>query len=268
MIRLPRYLDEELVRTLADYIGIEVAASKDVRRTISTERSGKGGLKTPIAEGTLERRGANQEEESYSAPVRPVRLLNDVLSALTESNELISLDQDPNAALVHRSAIEVSGSLKLSPVSEVAAVLAMILPLAQAGTDLDSVSSEQVMSLLVQRRSVEAPIVVELQPGTGPYRFISVLSPSAAYGDTVLDELEGDYTVFGTLDKVMGEGGSLSLEQYMLPGLNRTLRRALGGEQLGGLLKSFGEASGRELDVKDLEFTGPGALIGAIAIYP
>lgn len=268
MIRLPRYLDEELIRTFADYIGIVAAETKDVRRTTSTERGGKGGLKAAFGEGSLERRRGEQEEERYSAPVRPVRLLNDVVAALTESNELVSLEHDPAAGLVHRSPVEVSGSLKPSPVSEVAAVLAMILPLAQAGIDLDNVSAEQVMSLLIERRGVEAPIVVELQPHAGPYRFMSVLRPTAAYGDAVLDELEGDYTIFGTLDRVLGEGERLSLEQYMLPGLNRTLRRALGGEQLGDLLKSFGAVSGRQLDVKDLEFHGPGALVGAVAIYP
>jgi hypothetical protein len=41
MFRLPKYLDEELVRTLADYLGLEIAESRDVRRRASTERGGR-----------------------------------------------------------------------------------------------------------------------------------------------------------------------------------------------------------------------------------
>lgn len=268
MFRLPKYLDEDLVRTLADYLGLEIAESRDVRRRGSTERGGRVAIRAGVAEASGSGAREQEEEESFSAPVRPVRLLNDVIDSLIHTSDLVQLDNEPDAALPHRSPIEVSGTLKVSPVSDVAAIFTMLLPMLQSGADLDNLSSGQVASMLLERRSVAAPSVVELQPFSSDYRFVSVLRPSALQGDIEIDDLEGEFTVFGTLDRVLAENAHLSLEQHMVPGLNRTLRRALGPEKMSELLGIVGNATGRTFDVTDLHFTGPGALIGALAVYP
>ncbi len=54
----------------------------------------------------------------------------------------------------------------------------------------------------------------------------------------------------------------------MFPGWNRTLRRAIGRDDLSEMLVGLSELTNSTFEAEDLRFRGPGALVGAIAIYP
>lgn len=268
MIRLPKYLDEDLVRTLADYLDLETAESREVRNRTTSQGQGSLGMRAGIAQAQAGRESGRETEETFSAPIRPIRVFNDVIDALVRSGELIELDRDPAAGLIHRSPVEVSGIIKVSPVSEVAAAFAMLTPLLMSGANMDDIDPSQIAGAFIEQRSAQAPVVVELQPHDGDYTFAAVLKPGLLGPSVSFDELEGEFTVFGTLDRVMGQGDSLNLEQFMFPGWNRTLRRAIGRDDLEGMLVQLGGLTSSGFEPGDLHFEGPGALIGAMAIYP
>lgn len=268
MIRLPKYLDEDLVRTLADYLDLEAAESRQVRNRSTSQGRGSLGIRAGVAEAQAGRERGGETEETFSAPVRPIRLFNDVIDSLAASGELIELDRMADAELIHRAPIEVSGVIKVSPVSEVAAAFAMLTPLLMSGANVDDLNASEIAGALIDQRGALAPVVVELQPHSSDYRFAAVLKPGLLGSGVGFDELEGEFTIFGTVDRVMGEVDSLNLEQFMFPGWNRTLRRAIGRDDLAGMLVELGGLTSSSFEAEDLQFQGPGALIGAMAIYP
>lgn len=267
MIRRPKYLDQNILRDVADYLDLESPDVRDIRRTSNERREGRAGLRYGVEAGVT---GGRDEatEESFSVPMRPARLLTTVIEELQAQEALVDPSTSPERALPHRAAIEVSGKLSLSPVSEIATLFEMFVPLLQSGSDLENVPQEDVARMLFDQREVQAPGVMTLEPTAGPYRFVMVLQPDCLYRTPSFEELEGEFTVFGTLDGPLGDGDAISLERYLLPGLPRALRRAIGQKGISELLEGLAEATGRKVDVADLSFSGPGGLMSVAAIYP
>ncbi len=109
--------------------------------------------------------------------------------------------------------------------------------------------------------------VFELARDTpGPRTFLLV-HPAHLFGSAAVDDIDGELTVVGTVDRLINEGDSFSLERHFLPGLNRTVRRAFQGEGVSGLLESFSNVLGRRIDISDLSLTGPAVLLTPMTIY-
>ncbi len=107
-----------------------------------------------------------------------------------------------------------------------------------------------------------APVVMRCEP-LGERHFIMVLDENCVETGRTLEDLEDELTIFGYMDRVVGEGQSVPLDRYLLPGLNRTLRRAA-----GDLSQMVQDAPGvKSIVPSDLVFDGPGGLIKAAAIY-
>lgn len=90
---------------------------------------------------------------------------------------------------------------------------------------------------------------------------------SNLFGTATVDDLEGERTMLATVERIIEEGDTFSLDRHLLPGLSRVFRRALKGDQLVGLLHGFGGALGRPLDASALTINGPAVLLTPIAIY-
>jgi len=79
--RNPLLLDVELLRSPADYAGVEIGGAAQVTRRTLAERRGRAGINKGLDVGG--ERGATEEiTESYSEELRPVRALNDVIDHL------------------------------------------------------------------------------------------------------------------------------------------------------------------------------------------
>jgi hypothetical protein len=213
--------------------------------------------------------GGKQAErtEVFSRHVSSASQLTTLVEALSLQGMLIDLEAEPDATLVHRQPIEVSGELALEPASEIGQLFALALP-KMMGAGSGDLSDSDIWELMAGSSLKSAPsIVMSLTHAETGKRFMMVLDPKNVRADDI-EDLEGDMTVFGILDKLLPEGGSLSLQRYLLPKINRAARRALSGANLQELLDSSRELTGRSLSMSDLEFTGPGALLSVVAIYP
>lgn len=67
-------------------------------------------------------------------------------------------------------------------------------------------------------------------------RCMVIIDPTNLHGSATLDDLEGEQTVVAHVDRLVRPRSEVSLDKYLLPGLPRTLRRAMGRS---GLTESF-----------------------------
>lgn len=266
--RNPLYVDQELMANLADYFAVPLPTEGEVVRRVLDERGGRLGVNRVV--DASRHTGATEEvTETYTSTVRPVRAVNDVVDHLLADGapDLVSV---PDAELVLRHPIQVDGDLTLSTATEVGGLFARFMPLlaaqaAQGSGDPD-LSSAQAAELMLTAPTSDHIHIFELagQPDT---TFVLPVRPACLYGGAAMDDLEGECTVFGVVDRLVPEGASYSLERHVLPGLNRTLRRAFPRDKLLEMLQGFAQMSGGSVDANALEIQGPAALVTPLAIY-
>ena len=142
-----------------------------------------------------------------------------------------------------------------------AALIHMMVDQASTGTGEVELDPSMLGDLILTGTAPKNfPHLFHLSPDDGPQAYVLV-DPSLLFGAATIEDLDGERTVFGLVDKAVGDNQSLSLDRYLLPGLNRTARRALGGAELGGLLESCGELMGRDLDESAISIQGPALLV-------
>lgn len=269
MIIRPRYIDLDLVWDLLDHLGYEIPESMNVRRTSADARDRHVGIDHGVAAGMGAGRSSGREE-TYTTPVRPVQLVKQALEGLREEGDLINVAEDPEAAIAQRRSIEVSGVLSTAPGSEVAPLFQAVFgALQESGVeDLGELPEAEILRRLMGSGPPSAPTVMTLDPDPDIGQVTMILRPSGLYRVDSFDDLEGDMTVFGVVDRVLGDGPSVSLDRYMFPGLNRTMRRAISGKALDRLLDDLRDHLDQPIDRDDLAARGPGAIVSAAAIYP
>jgi len=268
--RNPIYLDTSLLKNLADYYGIDVPGPRQVvQRKAGTTGKGIGINKGVTAH--LDSDKTVETTEMFSTDLRPVRLVNDVIDSLLESDDVIDLVKDLDVDLVSRSPVQIEGELTVSPATEIGSLIGRFFPLLAAkyaqGESDPTLSQEDIAQLVLAPQS-EGAQVYDVSPlEANSRRFILILDPKNISEDRDCDDLEGEFTVFGIVDRLLSEKNSLSLTRYLLPGMNRTMRRAIGKTPLEELLESFGQTFGQAVDVSELTVNGPGAVIKPLAIY-
>jgi hypothetical protein len=268
--RNPVYLDSDLLRNLADYYGVALPTEGEVVRRVVEERGGTLGV-NKVVEAKRDTGSTEEVTETFTSQVRPVRALNDVIDHLLTAGDVADLTQTGNAGLVVRSPVQAEGDLVLSPATEMGSLVSRFLPLliaqaAQGSQDFNMSDADAAQVLFAPQPAAYAH-VYELVLDEREERFIVLVDPSHVYGSATVDDLDGELTVFGIVDRLLPPGASFSLEKYFLPGLNRTLRRALSGDQLVKMLEGFGEMTGEKVDAASLSVLGPAALISPLAIY-
>lgn len=268
--RNPIYLDVPLLRNLADYFGIDTPGPRQVvqRRSGTT---GKGVGLSKVVTARLDSDKTVETTESFSTDFRPVRLVNDVIDNLLETEDVIDLVNNPAADLMSQSPVQIEGELTVSPATEIGSLLGRFFPLLAAkwakGESEPTLNQEDLAQLLMAPQS-EGAEVYDVSPSEpSARRFILILDPKNISEDRDCDDLEGEFTVFGIVDRLLSDKSSLSLTRYLLPGMNRTMRRAIGKTSLEELISRFGEISGQAVDLSALTVNGPGAVIKPLAIY-
>jgi hypothetical protein len=220
-----------------------------------------------------ERESGRTEEviETFSRAVRPVRFLNDTIDQLLGAGEIIDLLSDPEAQFVHRAVIQLEGELEPSPATELGSLMSRFMPLlvaqAAAGQTDYQPTDADVAQVLFAPAPTDHPHVYSVDGIRSDVEIIAILDPANVHGGATMDDLEGEMTVFGMIDRLLAEDRTLSLEKYLLPGLNRTMRRAMGETSVPELLGSLSDLPGYEIAADDLNVQGPAVLIKAIAIY-
>jgi hypothetical protein len=197
MIRRPRYLDESLLQDLLDYVGVDEPSFKEVSTTDVASRGGQLGIQKVATVGVS---GDQQAErtELFAKQVSAASQLTTLIEALSGQGMLIDLEADPQAPLVHRQPVEVSGELILEPASEIGQLFALALPkMMSAGSE--ELSDSEIWEILAGSSLQTSPsIVMSLTNDASAQRFMMVLDPKHVRVDDI-DDLEGDMTVLESL---------------------------------------------------------------------
>jgi hypothetical protein len=268
--RNPMYLDVPLLKNLADYYGIDVPTPRQVTQRTSGS-TGKGlGINSGVTVH-LDSDRAVETTETFSTDFRPIRLVNDVIDSLLQSRDVINLVEDQTSNLISQSPIQIEGELTMSPATEIGSLVGGLFPLMIAryseGETDPAPSQEDLVQLLTAPQTEGAQVYDLNLSDTGGRNFVLILDPRNVAEGRDCDDLEGEFTVFGIIDRLLSETSSLSLTRYLLPGMSRTMRRAIGKTSLDELIAGFGEVSGQQIDAQALNVSGPGAVIKPLAIY-
>ena len=268
--RDPIYLDIPLLKNLADYYGISVPGPSTVTMRKSGGRKLGAGV-SKIVDVSVQSDKGQATEETYSTEFRPVRLVNDLIDTLLETRDLIDLVDSPDSALTAHDVVQIEGELVMSPATELGSLMARFFPMLlnkySAGEDEPTLDQSEILQIMMAPQA-EGNQVYDLDVAdAAERRFVIILDPQHVAENRSGDDLEGDLTVFGSIDRLLSETGSLPLTQYLFPGMNRTMRRAIRRTSLDDLLGGFSDITGQTLDASVLSVTGPGAIIKPVAIY-
>ncbi|MDQ1684611.1 MAG: hypothetical protein QOC82_1348 [Frankiaceae bacterium] len=268
--RNPVYLDLDLLRNLADYYGVALPTEGEVVRRVVEERGGSLGVNR-VVEAKRESGSTEEVTETFTSQVRPVRALNDVIDHLLQTGDVADLTAVPDAALLARAPLQVEGDFVVSPATEMGSLVGRFLPLliaqaAQGAKDFEMSDADAAQVLFAPPPAAHTHIY-ELVLERRVERLVVLVDPGHMYGSATVDDLDGELTLFGIVDRLLPEATSFSLERYFLPGLNRTLRRALSGDQLVKMLEGFGAMTGEKVDAASLSIQGPAAVVSPLAVY-
>lgn len=269
--RNPRYLDVPLLTNLADYYGVEVPVTAQVvRRTLADK--GRGAKVKTVIEAHLESGKQEELTETFATELRPVRLMNDVIDHLLSEGLLDDLVENPDAQLTGGAPVQLQGELIVSPVTEIGSLMARFMPLliAQVGQGQSDFELDQAaaVQLLMGPQPESFPQVYDLDISqVEGRRFVVVADPKHLVGDVEVEDLESEVTLLGTVERLLSATTSMSLDRYLLPGMNRAMRKAFAKSSIEDLLQSFNDLPGQGVDVNSLTIHGPGAVIKPVAIY-
>lgn len=270
--RNPTYLDSELLANLADYFGIALPEETNVTRR-SLQEGGKGAGVSNVIMAKAESSHAEEVTETYSVSTRPVRLLNDLIDHVERTSELVDLDADPDSSIGNGALVQISGDLIPAAANEIGVIMARFLPLLMAqvgagGAEFNPSEGEIAQAFMAESDSSH-PQLFELEPETPVEgrRCLVIIDPAYLHGSAEVDDLEGEQTIVAHVDRLVRPRTELSLEKYLLPGLPRTIRRALGRKALVEMVTGLDDVIGRKIDPAELNVTGPALMLRPLALF-
>lgn len=118
--------------------------------------------------------------------------MNDVVDALLETSSLVDLTADPQATFAQRDVVQVEGSVSLSPVTEIGALMGTLLPLfldqVALGGSFENVDPSVLGKVFLSQGSgaTDFPHVYEVDAGPPLPAVVFVASPSHLFGSAGL----------------------------------------------------------------------------------
>lgn len=270
--RNPVYLDSELLSNLADYFGIALPAETNVTRR-SLQEGGKGAGVNKVVMAKAESSHAEEVTETYSVSTRPVRLMNDLIDHVESTSELVDLDSEPQASLVNGALVQISGDLIPAAANDIGSIMARFLPLlmaqVSAGAKEFTPSTGEIAQAFMAEPDAGSAQLFELEPEepVDGRRCLVIIDPAYLHGSATLDDLEGEQTFVAHVDRLVRPQAKLGLEKYLLPGIPRTVRRAMGPEALMDMVTGLDGVVGRKIDPGELIVTGPALILRPLAVF-
>jgi hypothetical protein len=265
------YMDVDLLRQMADYHDIPVPREAQVTRTVVDTTDRELGF-DKWAKGHADRTATEEVTESYQSELRPVKLCNDVIDELLMSDGVCDLTQDPDSQIIHRHPVLAEGEIELAPASEVGEIVAKFVPLfttmlAEGRTGSEPTDQELAHQFFYGEHE-KSSYVMSLELDDNGNLIYFVLDPGKFYGGSSVEDVCGELSVFGLAERIIREGSTFSLDRYVVPGLNRTLRRAMGKDAIRELMEETVEMrGGAELRADDLNIRGPATVVKVAAVF-
>lgn len=261
MLYLPLYIDVGLVHGVLDGVGLEVPEAISIETVRTGGKSGGARLAAgPIGVGG-KGESSSQRKETFTVKSRPSQLLELAVTGLRQSDQLIDLTLQPDTAVSRRVIVEVTGEIQVSQISDVPTLMRSFAPLLEAGglTNAEEVPLEFLQ--LLTGKAESGPLILTMDTDA---------SALLLRGDTQwllegkeVDDIEGELTVLAYIEQVLSADQSVPLDRYVLPGMNRAMRRQFGRDQLLDLLSQVTNLGSSQV----LDFEGPGLVARPIAVY-
>ena len=270
-MRSPIYLDVALLRQMADYYDVPVPHDAQVTRKV-VDTSGRGVGFDKVVKANSDRSATEEVTETYQSELRPVKLLNDLVDELSVSERTCDLTQDPSAQVVHRQPILAEGDVEVAPASEIGEVISKFMPLMtgmmQEGRTTFEPSQQELAQQFFREDHDQAPYVMRMDVEGCELDVYFVLDPQKFEVGTTLEDATAELTVFGLIERIVQNGSTHSLDRYLVPGLNRTMRRLMGKDAIRNLVSSTTELrGGAVIDPEDLNIRGPAVLVKVASLF-
>nr|WP_161269624.1 hypothetical protein [Amycolatopsis rubida] len=256
---------------MADYYNVPIPEDAQVTR----KSTGSAGSKIGIDKGLVASRDTGRSSELvevFETRLRPVRLLNDVVDHISRETSGVDLTLNPDASVVHREPIIVEGVISPSPATKAAEYLEPMIPQlmeqAAAGATEMKLDQARFISSFSRNERSSNPKAYLIDPADRIEKFVVILRSDNLVGEEVsLEDILGEMTVFGLVEKVVRERSMISLEKYLLPGMNRSLRRLLPDPVIADMLEKLSDTLKEDIDPEDLHVPGPAYVIDVAAIF-
>lgn len=215
-------------------------------------------------------RSLRESLDDGPASTSETRKLNKVLAGLEERRMLVDLDERADAPLAKGSAVRVSGTVEELPASAIAELLELSTPIlvhsAAASGNGDGDPSARRTSIPDGAWGT-GPKVLALTASAGSRRFLLVLHPDGMRDATRRPLTDGEVTLLGVTEEVLGRRDELHLDDYLTPYLSREVQERVRDTDLNDAAVSVANLAGRKVRKRDLTFEGPGARLSVAAIY-
>lgn len=264
-MRNPIYLDQALMQNAADYFGVPYDLEAKVTESGTRPSTVTGSAKSGLIDGSDDMVAAFQT--SYEIPAKPLRMMNDVIDQVDRSNDL-KTEVDLSLSVTKGDVIELQGSLKLSAASEVGSILSKIIPVVAAAKGKISAAQQATMAAsMLAGASIPKRQLFELElDSDSETRVFLSIDHSHFFRTNSFDDIEADVSVFGTVERIVNENASMSFDRWILPDVDRSLRRMMQKQGLDKMLEGVNEMMDIDLD-EAKSAQGPAIEIRVMAIY-
>jgi hypothetical protein len=106
-----------------------------------------------------------------------------------------------------------------------------------------------------------------LTPTHGDRRYLMVLHPDGMRDAARRPLTEGEVTVLGVAEAVLGRREKLNIDDYLTPYLSLDVQERVRDSDLNDAAESVASLAGRKVRRRELAFDGPGAHLSVAAIY-
>lgn len=272
MFRSPLYLDLDTLVPLANYHDIEVMVDVQVSQRDLGQKSGNLGFRAsvPLPGSPGVEAGGSRGSESEVTQARtvkdtPASALNRLLDTLELHNGVVT--DLSTQTVTKRQLVELDGEWEVAPATDVGAFLAELMNLMVQHPEAMAKGAEppaEAMSLMTAGPQRGSIVLDRVSDDSEASRTLVLLDAEHFVRGSSMDDLEGERTIFGSIDTLVGEDQDYSLEKFFMSGISRAVRRMFDPAEL---LQGVSEGFGRSLSVDDLRLKGPLVVVKAVAVY-
>jgi hypothetical protein len=270
-VRSPLYMNVDLLKNMADYYDIPVPEDAQVTRKTTDQHNRNLAIEKVIKAGGGSS-GTAELTEVYETRLRPVRLLNDVIDNLLREDQVTDLTQDPESEILHRRPLLFEGEIKLSGAAKLATfigpMIVQMLNQVRSGAEGFELDKAEFLGKFTSTDPSSEPQVLIAQVDERDEKFVMIVQPDYIIGnERSVEDVLGEQFIFGLVEKIVPPGRSYSLERYLLPGMNRNIRRMIPDGKMDELLEKLPEEIAGTVGKDDVEIPGPLFVINVAVIY-
>jgi hypothetical protein len=180
-------------------------------------------------------------------------------------NDDITTNLSSDRAVSRHQIVEIDDDWQITPATDAGSLMTSLLGMVSKNPSLlrnkGPVPTREPTSLLTSPPELGRVVLEANLNDSANTRVLVLLDSRSMVGESNVDDLEGDRTVFAQVDSIVPEDSSYSLDKFFLTGFPRTIRRAF---SLGAMVDAM---SGFGYGTTDIQISGPLFVLKAVAIY-